>query len=188
MMTYFRYAFVLMAFLALSACSDDNPVEINENTATKIYNEIKGTYEGYVRVGNDSHPVTIVVANDEFTVKRLPLQPILKRFFTNERQLDQALKSAGETTTLKAPVVNISVLANSSMLTMDPVDVVMSVNVDGERKQVSALIESIAQWNKSWGELSIVMNVKELFYDGQKYNLTDNRIEYYIDNAKKIVE
>ena len=67
-MTYFRYAFVLMAFFVLSACSDDNPVEINENTATKIYNEIKGTYEGYVRVGNDSHPVTIVVANINQTV------------------------------------------------------------------------------------------------------------------------
>ena len=188
MTTYFRYAFVLMAFFAFSACSNDNPVEINENTATKIYNEIKGTYEGYVRVGNDSRPIIIVVANDEFTVKRLPLQPILKRIFTNERQLDQALKSAGETTTLKAPVVNISVLANSSMLTMEPVDVVMSVTVDGEKKQVSVLIESIAQWNKSWAELSAAMKVKELFCDGQKYNLTDNGIEYYIDNAKKIVE
>ena len=188
MTTYFRYAFVLMAFFAISACSDDNPVEINENTATKIYNEIKGTYEGYAKVGNDSHPITIVVANDEFTVKRFPLQPIFKRIFTNERQLDQALKSVGETTTLKAPVVNIGVLANSSMLTMEPVDVVMSVTVDGEKKQVSVLIESIAQWNKSWAELSAAMKVKELFCDGQKYNLTDNGIEYYIDNAKKIVE
>ena len=146
--TYFRYVFVLLALFSFWACSDDDPVEINEDTATKIYNDIKGTYEGKVRVGNEMMPVTIVVANDEFTVKRLPLQPILQRIFTDQHAMEEALKSAGEITTF-------------------------------------TVIESYASWVRQWGNLSVQMNVVELFCDGQKYSLTDNRVEYLIDSAKK---
>ncbi len=184
-MTYFRYVFVLLALFSFWACSDDDPVEINEDTATKIYNDIKGTYEGKVRVGNEMMPVTIVVANDEFTVKRLPLQPILQRIFTDQHAMEEALKSAGEITTFTAPVTSLRVDTNSSMLIMEPTDLVFSVTVGGERKQVSALIESYASWVRQWGNLSVQMNVVELFCDGQKYSLTDNRVEYLIDSAKK---
>lgn len=185
MKTYFRYAWVLMALLAFVGCSSNDPEEINEDTATRIYNELKGTYEGSVRVGNEMRRVTVIVANDEFTVKQLPLLPILQRIFTNQGELEEALKSAGETSTFTAPVLNISVMANSSLLTMDPADLVFTVTVGGERKQVSALISAYANWVKQWGEMSVQMNVIELFCDGQKYQLTDNRIEYFIDNAKK---
>lgn len=184
-MTYFRYVFVLLALFSFCACSDDDPVEINEDTATKIYNDIKGTYEGKVRVGNEMMPVTIVVANDEFTVKRLPLQPILQRIFTDQHAMEEALKSAGEITTFTAPVTSLRVDTHSSMLIMEPTDLVFSVTVGGERKQVSALIESYASWVRQWGNLSVQMNVVELFCDGQKYSLTDNRVEYLIDSAKK---
>ena len=184
-MTYFRYVFVLLALFSFWACSDDDPVEINEDTATKIYNDIKGTYEGKVRVSNEMMPVTIVVANDEFTVKRLPLQPILQRIFTDQHAMEEALKSAGEITTFTAPVTSLRVDTNSSMLIMEPTDLVFSVTVGGERKQVSALIESYASWVRQWGNLSVQMNVVELFCDGQKYSLTDNRVEYLIDSAKK---
>ena len=68
---------------------------------------------------------------------------------------------------------------------MEPTDLVFSVSVGGERKQVSALIESYASWVRQWGDLSVQMNVVELFCDGQKYSLTDNRVEYLIDSAKK---
>ena len=125
-MTYFRYVFVLLALFSFWACSDDDPVEINEDTATKIYNDIKGTYEGKVRVGNEMMPVTIVVANDEFTVKRLPLQPILQRIFTDQHAMEEALKSAGEITTFTAPVTSLRVDTNSSMLIMEPTDLVFS--------------------------------------------------------------
>lgn len=185
MMTIYKYVFALAVLLSCFACTDDDTVEINEDTATRIYHEIKGSYEGYVRVGNEMRPVTVVVANDEFTVKRLPLLPILQRVFTNQGELEEALKSVGETTTFTAPVVNLSVMTSSSLLTMDPADVVVTVTVGGERKQVSALIESYANWVKQWGELSVGMNVLELYCDGQTYNLTDNHIEYFIDNAKK---
>ena len=184
-MTYFRYVFVLLALFSFCACSDDDPVEINEDTATKIYNDIKGTYEGKVRVGNEMMPVIIVVANDEFTVKRLPLQPILQRIFADQHAMEEALKSAGETTTFTAPVTSLRVDTHSSTLLMEPTDLVFSVIVGGERKQVSALIESYASWVRQWGDLSVQMNVVELFCDGQKYSLTDNRVEYLIDSAKK---
>lgn len=184
-MTYFRYAFVLMALFSLLACSDDDPVEVNEESATRIYNEIKGTYEGKVRVGNEMLPVIIVIADDEFSVKRLPLRPILQRIFTNESELEEALKSVGETTTFTAPIETLSVMANTSVLKMEPTDLVFEVTVGGERKNGSALIEAYASWMKTWGELSVNMNVVELYCDGQQYSLKDNRIVFVIDNAKK---
>ena len=183
-MAYFKYAFVLMALFSLLACSDDDPEEMNTDTGTMIYNEIKGTYEGSVRVENEMLPVIIVVANDEFTVKRLPLLPILKRIFTSQSELEEALKSVGETTTFTAPIVNLTV-TRTSLLTMDPTDLVLTVTVNGERRQVSALIQSYANWVRSWGTLSAEMRVVELYCDGKKFDLTDNRIEYLIDDAKK---
>ena len=141
-MTYFRYAFVLTALFALLACSDD-AVEITEGSATGIYNDIKGTYEGVVPVGNESRPVPIVVANDEFTIKRLPLEPILKAVFTEQKELEEAVASSGETTTFTAPIVQMAVTSNTVALSMDPTDIVFTVTVGGERKQVSALMESV---------------------------------------------
>lgn len=187
-MAYFRYAFVLMALFALFACSDDDVKEITDDTATRIYNKIKGTYEGVVRVDNTTCPVTIIVANDEFTIKRLPLRPILKVIFPNEKELEEAVTSAGETTTFVAPVVGLAVMTNTSVLSMDPTDIVFMVTVGGKQKQVSALMEAYASWNSVWDELTVDMNVKELFCDGQSYSLTDNRIIYYIDNAHKPAE
>ena len=184
-MTYLKYVLMLVMLVSFSACSDDDPVEINEDTATMIYNDIKGTYEGGVRVGNETLPVTIVVANDEFTVKRLPLQPILQKVFTDQRQLEEAMKSVGETATFIAPISNISVMTSSSLLTMEPADLVLSVTVGGERKQLSVLMQSYANWVRSWKELSVEMLAVELYYDGVKYDLTNNSIEYFIDNAKK---
>ena len=58
-MTCFRYVFVLMALLSLWSCSDDEAKEVSAGTATEIYNKIKGTYEGSVRVVNESRRVTI---------------------------------------------------------------------------------------------------------------------------------
>ncbi|MBP5388451.1 MAG: DUF4840 domain-containing protein [Prevotella sp.] len=184
MKTYFRYAWVLMALLTFVGCSSNDPEEINEDTATRIYNELKGTYEGSVRVGNEMRRVTVIVANDEFTVKQLPLQPILERIFTNQGELEEALKS-GETSTFTAPILNIGVTTNSSLLTMEPTDLVFTVTVGGVRKQVSALISAYANWVKQWGEMSVQMNVVELFCDGQNYQLNDNHIVYFIDNAQK---
>ena len=186
-MTYFRYAFVLTALFALLACSDDVDV-ITEGSATGIYNDIKGTYEGVVPVGNESRPVTIVVANDEFTIKRLPLEPILKAVFTEQKELEEAVDSSGETTTFTAPIVQMAVTSNTVALSMDPTDIVFTVTVGGERKQVSALMESVCMLNSVWGDLSVAMNAKELYCDGRSYSLTDNRVTYLIDGAKKAAQ
>ena len=184
-MSYFKYVLVLVSVLSLFACSDDDPVEINEDTATMIYNDIKGTYEGNVRVGNETHPVRIIIANDEFTIKQLPLQPILQRVFTDQGQLEEVMKSVGETTTFTAPVSNLSVMSNSSVLTMEPSDLVLTVTEGNQHKQLSVLIQAYASWARSWGDLTVEMYAIELYYDGKKYDLTYNRIEYFIDNAKK---
>ena len=79
-------------------------------------------------------------------------------------------------------------MTNTSVLSMDPTDIVFMVTVGGKQKQVSALMEAYASWNSVWDELTVDMNVKELFCDGQSYSLTDNRIIYYIDNAHKPAE
>ena len=184
-MSYLKYVLVLVSVLSLFACSDDDPVEINEDTATMIYNDIKGTYEGNVRVGNETRPVRIIIANDEFTIKQLPLQPILQRVFTDQGQLEEVMKSAGETTTFTAPVSNLSVMSNSSVLTMEPSDLVLTVTEGNQHKQLSVLIQAYASWARSWGDLTVEMYAIELYYDGKKYDLTNNRIEYFIDNAKK---
>lgn len=185
MTTYFRYAFMLMAMFCFVACSDDDTEGVNEQTATDIFNEIKGTYEGKTRVGNDMWPVTIMVANDEFTIKQLPVLPIIQRIFTSQHDQEEALKEVGETTTFVAPITNLGVVSSSAMLGMEPTDLVLTLDVGGEHKQISALIESYASWVRAWGNLSVKMNVVELNYDGNPYSLTDNRIEYFIDMAQK---
>ena len=95
------------------------------------------------------------------------------------------MKSVGETTTFTAPVSNLSVMSNSSVLTMEPSDLVLTVTEGNQHKQLSVLIQAYASWARSWGDLTVEMYAIELYYDGKKYDLTNNRIEYFIDNAKK---
>ena len=184
-MTCFRYVFVLMALLSLWSCSDDEAKEVSAGTATEIYNKIKGTYEGSVRVVNESRRVTIVVGNDEFTVRQLPLEPILSVVFKSEKELDEALASAGAVATFTAPIVNISLLSSSSLLNMEATDLVFTVKVGGQSMPVSVLMESYAMWNSTWGTLTVQMNAQELYCDGRRHDLTDNHINYFIDDAKR---
>ena len=184
-MAYFRCLFVLTALLFLWSCSGDEAKEVNAGTATEVYNKIKGTYEGTVRVGNESRRVTVVVGNDEFSVRQLPLEPILRVVFPSQKELDEALASVGEVTTFTAPIVNISLLPSSSLLNMAATDLVFTVKVGGQSLPVTVLLESYALWNSTWATLSVQMNARELYCDGRRFDLTDNHINYFIDDAKQ---
>ena len=68
---------------------------------------------------------------------------------------------------------------------MEATDLVFTVKVGGQSMPVSVLMESYAMWNSTWGTLTVQMNAQELYCDGRRYDLTDNHINYFIDDAKR---
>lgn len=172
-----------LAIICLSACSEA-ATEINERTAQEIYNGIRGTYVGNVVVDNIPQAVFVSI-EDDFTVRQLPLKPILERIFTNATELTEALSSARDVV-FKAPTENMTISGNSVLLVMAPNDLLFSVNVNGQPNQVAVSIESAVMVNSYTEELSLSMEIKELFYDGKSYDVKTNRITYYIDVAAKL--
>jgi hypothetical protein len=156
---------------------------MNVNTAQEMYDSMRGTYVGNVMVDNLPQKIYVTIAND-FTVKQLPLKPLLQRVFTDETEMEAALKSA-QNVVFTAPTKDMAIVSGNAYLFMEPTDLVFNVTVDGKTKAVSALLESTAYVNRPTDELSLNIDVKELSYDGKSYDLKTNGIKYVMDNAKK---
>ena len=172
-----------LAIICLTACSEA-ATEINERTAQEIYNGIRGTYVGNVVVDNIPQAVFVTI-EDDFTVRQLPLKPILERIFTNATELTEALSSARDVV-FKAPTENMTISGNSVLLTMTDTDLIFTVTVNGKSYQVTAMTASYTEVNSYSKELSLYMEIKELLCGGQSYDVTTNRITYSIDVADKL--
>ena len=68
---------------------------------------------------------------------------------------------------------------------MKPTDLVFTVTVDGKSYKVDALMEGMLYANTTYDELSMSMDVTELNCDGVKYDMVNNGVNYFVDNAKK---
>lgn len=181
----FCFKVILSGFIAisLSACSSDNAKEPTQENAQDIYNGLKGTYQGSVLVDNIPQSVIITIAND-FSVRRLPLKPILSRIFTDESMLNEALSSVRDVT-FTASTQNLLVTVYNVCLTMQPTDFIFHVTIGGEDYQINALIKSEV-YKMGSNTISVNLEIAELTCDGKPYNLTNASIIYNIDLASKL--
>jgi len=172
----------MMVVCCWMSCSDDAK-EINEKSAQEVYNDMKGNYTGYILVDNIPQKVFINIGND-FSIKQMPLKPILQHIFTNSQELNEAISSA-DNTTFTALTDNISILLPMAYLTMKPTDFQFTVTVNEKSYMVTAMIETTASKPLNAEQLSVNMDVIELLCNNQTYDLTTNPIRYFIDVAEK---
>lgn len=179
----FRVILSTIFVFTLSACSSDNTKEYSQESAQQVFNNLKGTYQGPVLIDNIPQTVAITISND-FSVKRLPLSPILKKIFTDENQLKEALSSTNDIT-FTAKIQNIQITTLNALLTMETTDFIFKVKVGGKDYQVNSLIKSeVYQINDN--TISVNIEVKELSCEGMVYDLTKNPITYNIDLASRL--
>ena len=179
----FRVILSTIFVFPLSTCSSDNTKEYSQESAQQVFNNLKGTYQGPVLIDNIPQTVAITIGND-FSVKRLPLSPILKKIFTDENQLKEALSSTNDIT-FTAKIQNIQITTLNALLTMETTDFIFKVKVGGKDYQVNSLIKSeVYQINDN--TISVNIEVKELSCEGMVYDLTKNPITYNIDLASRL--
>lgn len=175
----------LLFFLALVCCygcSDNTVTEMNEGNAQQLYNTIKGTYMGNIMVNNIPQKTYLTIDNN-LTVKYLPVRPILERIFT-DAALDEAEKSAGSVV-FTASIDQMAVTGGNAYLKPEPTDLVFTVKVGSKSYTVNALMEGVLYANTTYNELSMTMNVTQLNCDGIQYDMVNQGVNYYVDNAKK---
>jgi len=174
---------VLVAILCLAACSSNSSEDFSEVDAQRAYNDLKGTYVGNVLVENIPTSVSVIIGSD-FSVRYIPVNSLLARVFTDDAQLQAAIKSAGAVT-FNAPVVNMAVSGDQLLLSMEPTDLVFNVVVDGQTYTVAALMTATVLYNHSFDTLSLNIAVDELSCNGTTYDLSQNGITYFIDTAQR---
>jgi len=155
---------------------------MNEGTAQQMYNSIKGTYVGNIMVDNIPQKINVSIGND-LSMRYLPLRPILGHVFSGA-DLDEAEKSVGSVT-FTIPLDQMMIAEGNIYLTLEPTDLVFSVTVDNKPHTVSALMEGTAFANKSTDNLTLSLDVTALNCEGIAYDLKNNGINYFVDNAKK---
>ena len=176
--------FVLLALslMVMTSCGDDAKTEVTVDDAQQAYNDLKGTYVGYVMDENVRTRVAMSIGQ-ELTVRDLPVTPMLKKFYA-DKELAEALKTV-KLDKYTAPAVTMAIAGNLVYVEMEPTDWAFTVTVDGKEHQVFALLSVLAVYNSTYKTLSMSIEVKELSCDGLIADLTQNRISYYIDNATK---
>ena len=108
--------------MLLGACSEDSQQGYDEARAQQTLNEMKGVYDGTVMVNNLPQAVQIVIGTD-FTVKRLPTEPILSHIF-NGGELEAAVSSV-ETVNFTAATETMAVGDRNISLSMKPGDLLL---------------------------------------------------------------
>jgi len=181
-MKVLKFAFFALLACCLTACGDSG-IEVNEDSGQEIYNSTKGTYVGNILVDNIPQKITITIG-ENFTVKPLPMKPILERVFTNEEELEQALASV-QNVTFSAPIIQMSVASGYIYFLMEDTDLTVDVTVEGKSHKVFALISSETLFDMYSSALSLNMYVKELNFEGKSYDVTTNKINYFVDSAQK---
>lgn len=171
----------LLLLLCCYGCSDSS-TEMNEGRAQEMYNSIKGTYDGNIMVDNIPQTINISVGND-LTMRYLPLRPILRHIFSGS-ELDKAENSAGKVS-FTIPFDQMIISNGNIYLTLEPTDLMFSLTIDGKVYAGSALIEGTAFVNKATDNLTLSLDVTALYCDGIAYDLKNNGINFFVDNAKK---
>ena len=69
--------------MALTSCGDDAKTEVTVEDARQAYNDLKGTYVGYVMDENVRTRVAMSIGQ-ELTVRDLPVTPMLKKFYADK--------------------------------------------------------------------------------------------------------
>ena len=184
MVNWKNYLF-LAGLLLLGACSEDSQQGYDEARAQQTLNEMKGVYDGMVMVNNLPQAVQIVIGTD-FTVNRLPTEPILSHIF-NGGELEAAVNSV-ETVNFTAATETMAVGDRNISLSMKPGDLLFTAKVGGRDYAVTVTFQTLAYRSTLYDDLSVTMQASELYCDGKAYSLTDNGITYVIDNAKKVKE
>ena len=173
---------LLSLCIVLVACSDDSKTELTVVDAQKAYNDAKGTYKGYVL--DDNVPTAVYMnIGQEFSVKDLPVTPLLRRFLSG-KELDDAVASVKERV-FKAPTVSMSITGDLVYITMDPTDWTFTATVDNEKYDVSVLMSATVLYSHTYDKLSASIVVNELYCNGQKADLSSNSISWLIDEATK---
>ncbi len=176
----------ILFLCGFAACSEDNKETIyDEGKAQAVLNRIKGTYTGNVIIDNIPRQVSVIIS-DNFSIKQLPLKPILERIFTDEKMLSDALASS-ENVDFSAPLENMTIASKEVFLKVEGTDLQVIVLVGGKSYQISAMMESSVYINMSTNALSLNIDITELLCDGHSYNVKTNKINYFIDIANKNV-
>lgn len=172
----------LLLLLCCYGCSEST-TEVNEDTAQQVYNNLKGTYVGYVLVDNIPQKMVITIANN-LQVRQLPLKPILERILTDETQLTEALALANYAE-LTIPLESMQLYGSDVLLRMEDTNLQVAVTIEGITYQINALFSALAHIETNTDILTLEMDVTELLCNGQSYDLNNNRISYYVDIANK---
>ena len=176
---------LLAGLLLLGACSEDSQQGYDEASAQQTLDNMKGVYDGTVMVNNLPQAVQIVIGTD-FTMKRLPTEPILSHIFSGS-DLEAAVNSV-ETVNFTAETGIMTVGERNIALSMEPGDLLFTAKVAGREYAVTVTFQTLAYRSTLYDDLSVTMQASELYCDGKAYSLTDNGITYMIDNAKKVKE
>ena len=182
MMRKTAYLILLLVGLSLGACSVDTKKEVTVEDAQQAYKDVQGTYSGRVTDENVPVDVTMTLAAD-FTLRNLPVTPLLKRFFSGE-ELDEALLSAHPANFVAATVA-MQILGDQVFVQMEPTDWSFEVSVGGKKYQVNALLAVTTLYSNNYKTLSAAIQVQELTCDGITADLATNGISYLIDSAIK---
>ena len=182
MMKSFRIVFSAMLIMLFMACSDDENREVTVVDAQKAYNEAKGTYAGVVL--DENVPVKVNISlGDDFTIKYLPVTPLLSRFFSGA-ELDEAVASV-KGPTFSAPTVDMVLVGSLMYVSMEPTDWMFTTKVGGVEYRVSALLSTTLCYSRAYDKVSVSIGVDELFCEGQKADLSSNSISWLIDEATR---
>ena len=79
----------------------------------------------------------------------------------------------------------MSVASGYIYFLMEETDLAVDVTVDGKPYKVFALMYLETLYKMDTSTLSLNMNVKELTCDGKSYDVSTNKINYFVDSAQK---
>lgn len=173
---------LLMLCMSLTACSDDSKTELTVVDAQKAYNDAKGTYKGVVLDENVPTAVYINIG-DEFSIRDLPVTPLLSRFFSG-KDLDDAVASVKERI-FKAPTSSMTIERDLVYVIMEPADWMFTATVGNKKYNVTALMNTTVRYSNTYKTLSASIIVEDLYCNGQKADLSSNKITWLIDEATK---
>ena len=173
---------LLILSMSLAACSDDNKTELTVVDAQEAFNDAKGTYKGVVLDRNVPTAVYINIG-DEFSIRDLPVTPLLSRFFSG-KDLDAAVASVKERL-FKAPTSSMTIERDLVYVTMEPTDWIFTATVGNMKYDINALMSTTVRYSNTYDKLSASIIVEDLYCNGQKADLSSNKITWLIDEATK---
>ena len=167
-----RLLIAILAVSCLFACSSEESKDFTVEDAQRAYNNLKGTYVGNINIGT------------EFKIRNLPLRPLLKKIFDDDAEITEAL-AATRNIVYNAPTLSMVVSGRQLILTMEPTDLVFNVEIKGEEYNIAALMSATVLYDMGYDTITLNMTVDELRCNGISYNLTQEKIDYFLDMAKR---